>query len=355
MRPSIAIPAAAALALAACSPEFDPASRIENLRVVAIRAEPPEIDPTGTSTLTSLALRADDARGSPRTTTVVHLACVPDPRVPAQASPCTAFATLADPAAAIADLARRTCDPGALPGGLRWAPVVLAGIEQCGSGSCGPAASGGAALHPPRLEVPPAFDFPDATAGAPIPPERILGVQAAVLAFAVDATPDELVAGVGTACPSGGVASNLEVLWRTREHVLATKRIVIRGPDSPDAPNQNPVVEGILAGATLLDPAAATPLATGELQLAPVLPEGPAGQPEVYTPRDAAGAAIETVPEEWVYSWFSTAGELEDLHTRGGDTDRWTIGTPGPAKVVVVVRDLRGGTAWAVRDVVAGP
>src|SRR5512133_2336569 len=238
MRHSIAIPAAAVLALAACSPEFDPASRIEKLRVLAIRAEPPEIDPAGASALTSLVLRADeDGQAPAQTTTVVHLACVPDPREPARPSPCTAFAILQDPAAAVADLARRSCDPGALPDGFRWAPVALAGIEQCVSASCGPVAAGGAALYPPRLAVPPAFDFPEAVAGAPVPPERLLGVQAVVLAFAFDATPDELFAGVGTACPSGDVATNLASLWRTREHVLSTKRVAIRGPDSADAPN----------------------------------------------------------------------------------------------------------------------
>ncbi len=352
MRRSILV--LAALAIAACSPEFDPASRIEKLRVLAIRAEPPEIDPTESSALTSLVLRADGAEAE-RTTTVVHLACIPDPREPARASPCTAFALLRDPAAAVADLARRSCDAGGVPEGFRWAPVVLVGIEQCAAASCGPVASGDAAAYPPRLGVPPAFDFPEAVAGAPPPPERILGVQAVVLAFALDATPDELVAGAGTACPAGDVASNLAALWAAREHVLSTKRVAIRGPDSPDAPNRNPAVDGILAGATSLDPAAPTPLAAGELELAPILPAGPAGEPELYTTRDASGAAIETGPEEWVYSWFSTAGELDDLHSRGAATDRWTVTSAGPAKVVVVVRDLRGGTAWAVRDVVVGP
>ncbi len=348
MHRSIAV--AAALALAGCSPEFDPPSRIEKLRVLAMRAEPPEIDPTAASTLTSLVLRADGTQPA-RTTTVVHLACIPDPREPARPSPCTAFAILADPAAAVADLARRSCDPGALPEGFRWPPIALAGIEECVSARCGPVASGGAAAYPPRLVVPPAFEFPEPTAGAPAPPERILGVQAVVLAFAVDAAPDELVAGLGTACPSGDVASNLEALWRTREHVLSTKRVVIRGPDSPDAPNRNPAVEGIVAGTTILDPAAPTQVPLGELQLAPILPAGPAGEPEIYTSRDAAGSAIETAPEEWVYSWFATSGELEDLHTRGSETERWTLGGAGAAQVVVVVRDLRGGTAWAVRDV----
>jgi hypothetical protein len=193
------------------------------------------------------------------------------------------------------------------------------------------------------------------TSLAPGAPERILGVQGVVLAFAVDATPDELAAPAG-GCADADLLTNLAALWGQREHVLSIKRVPIHGPDSLDAPNRNPAVAGILAGATsLLDPAAATTLAPGVLELAPVLPAGPEGRPETYTKRDSVGAAIETVPEEWVYSWFSNAGELKDLNTRGSETDRWTLAGPGLAKVVVVVRDLRGGTAWAVRDVVAAP
>ena len=42
------------------------------------------------------------------------------------------------------------------------------------------------------------------------------------------------------------------------------------------------------------------------------------------------------------------------MRTRGSETERWTLTGAGVAQVVVVVRDLRGGTAWAVRDVVVG-
>jgi len=129
---------------------------------------------------------------------------------------------------------------------------------------------------------------------------------------------------------------------------------VIRGPDAlAGERNHNPAVTGILAGGVALDPDAATTFAPGETQLAPELPAGPGGQPEIYTRLDAAGAPVETVAEEWVFSWFATAGDLEDLHTRGADTERWTFdGARGPVRVVVVVRDLRGGVGWAVRDVV---
>lgn len=342
-----AIPLAAAVALFACSPEFAPASRIEKLRVVAIQAEPPEIDPAAAATLRSLVLRADFAAAPWRTTTVVHFACVPVPGDPSP-TPCVRFATLRDPAAAIAEEARQGCrSPG--DGGNAWPAVELAGIEACVETECGPASAGQAALFPPRLAVPAGFAFPASG------PERILGVQAVDLAFALDATPEELVAGVGTSCPAGDVAANLDRLWAEREHVLSTKRVAIGGPDAPAGErNQNPAVKGILADGVALDPEAVTTLVAGAADLAPEAPAGPEGEPEVYTKLDAAGAPIETAAEEWVYSWFATAGDLDELHTRGTETDRWTFdGVRGPVKVVVVVRDLRGGVGWAVRDLAA--
>jgi hypothetical protein len=336
---------AAALAAAACSPEFEAASRIEKLRVLAVQAEPPELDPAGAATLTTLVLRADFATAPARTTTVVHLACVPVPGDP-RPTPCVELANLLDPAAAIGDGARAAC-AGTGVGSTPWPAVTLAGIEACVGTRCGPASSGEAALLPPRLTVPAGFTFP------PTGPERILGVQTVDLAFALDATPDELVAGVGTACPAADVAANLARLWAGREHVLATKRVVIGGPDAPAGErNHNPAVDGILAGGSPLDPAAATTITGGVADLSPELPAGPAGEPEVYTKRDAAGAPLETVPEDWVSSWFATAGDLDELHTHGVDPDRWTFeSVHGPVRLVVVVRDLRGGTAWAVRDV----
>jgi hypothetical protein len=338
---------ALSVALAACTPEFDPASRVAGLRVLAIRAEPPEIDPAGAATLASLVVRGDFASDRTRQTTIVHLACVPVPGATAP-TPCVMLANLQDPAASIAAGVRQACaGEGA---DAPWPPIALVGLESCADGACGPAEAGGAPLPSARLTVPAAFAFPASG------PERILGVQAVVLAFALDATPDELVAGVGTTCPAGDLAANLARLWPAREHVLSTKRVAIRGPEAPDAPNRNPGVDGILAGGVPLDPAGPTTLAPGVRPLSPVSPPGIDGEPEVYTELDAAGAPIQVKTEEWVYSWFSTAGELKDLHTHGTETDEWTASVaPGTrAKVAVVVRDLRGGTGWALREVAFG-
>lgn len=347
--------AAAALALAACSPDFDPASRVEKLRVLAVRAEPPEIAPPpasgtpaapGRAALTALVLRADDAAGPARKTTVLYVACVPAPGDPTT-SPCVALASLRDPTAVLADAAQAGCAGG---GGGAPPPIAFAGVEVCAGRSCGPATAGGVALPAPELAVPAGYGFDALPAGAP---GRILGVQAVVLAFALDAEPDELAPAQWGACPAGDVTARLAALWPAREHVLAAKRVWIRGPEAPDAPNQNPAIDDIAAGGAALP----STVAQGTAHLAPLLPAGAADLHQPYTKLDAVGLPLEATREEWVYSWFSTAGELDELHTRDGEEASWTVSAPAgsPATIVAVVRDLRGGVAWTVRDVTIAP
>lgn len=350
MTTRIPLAAAAALALAACSPDFDPASKVDKLRVLAIQAEPPEIEPTSDSTvapdratLRSLVLDAEPAG----TTTVVHLACVPTPGEPTP-SPCVVFAALRDPTVMLAQAAQASCDPGHATSA---AGVAFAGVEVCAAGVCGPALAAGLPLPTPQVAIPDGFAFP------PAGPERILGVQAIDLAFALDATPDELVAGAGTTtCWIGEMAARFAELWSSREHVLSTKRIQIRGPAAPDPPNVNPAIAGIKARGAELDAEAATTLAGGTIALTPI--PDPLVLPQPYTKLDAAGAVIESTTEEWVYSWFSTAGDLDELHTHGTDPDEWTVSASAggtPAIVAAVVRDLRGGEAWTVCRVVVAP
>jgi hypothetical protein len=345
--------AAAALALAACAPDFDPASQVDGLRVLAVRAEPPEIAPAPAgggepvapdrAALTALVVRPDFAAAPARRTTILYLACTPAPGDPTP-SPCVLLASLRDPTAALAEAAAASC--AAPPPGDAPPPAVFAGAEVCdGSGApCGPAVlPGDVALPSPEVALPSGYAFPPGAA------ERILGVEAAVLAFAVDATPAELGAGLDPACPAASVAQNLASLWAEREHVLSVKRLQIRGPEAPDAPNRNPVLAGILAGGAPLPEGAA--VAPGALALAPLLPDDVASHVQVYTELDTTGAPLEARAEEWVTSWFSTAGELEELHTRGAEVEEWRVGPAGAALVAAVVRDLRGGVAWQVRRV----
>jgi hypothetical protein len=93
---------------AACGPDFDPASEVQGLRVLAVRAEPPEIAPVSDGAaparaeLATLvvhpALVADPARRA----VVLHVACTPVPGDPS-ASACTRLSELADPTALLAD------------------------------------------------------------------------------------------------------------------------------------------------------------------------------------------------------------------------------------------------------------
>lgn len=359
MSPKNVALAAAALALAAaCTPEFDPASQVDGLRVLALRAEPPEIAPAPApgdgpaaapdrAALSALVLRGDAAREPARKTAVVYLACLPAPGDPTP-TPCVALAALRDPTAVLAEAARAACGAG----GEAEPSIAFAGAEVCDAASCGPVRAGEVTLPSPELSVPAGYAFDALPPGAPA---RILGVQAVVLAFAIDATAEELAAGAGGACPLGAVASRLSELWAAREHVLATKRVLVRGPEATDPPNRNPAIEGIAADGAALAGGTATALAPGRIGLAPVLPEGVEALHEDYTKLDAAGAPIERAREEWVYSWFGTAGELEEVHTRGAEAQAWTVGAAGPAAVAVVARDLRGGVAWAVREVALGP
>jgi hypothetical protein len=340
--------AAAALALAACTPDFDPASKVEKLRVLAVQAEPPEIEPAGPTAvapdraaLTSLVVRADEAADPTRKTTVLYLACIPVPGDP-EPNPCVALAELRDPTVVVADAARASCAGG----GGEEPPIAFAGVEVCESRRPCTAATSGATTFPlPEVVVPVGYGFPPDT------PEEIIGVQVVVLAFALDATPDELAAGAGATCPLGDVAARLAELWAAREHVLATKRVWIRGLLAPDLPNVNPAIEDIAEGAGAL-PATVAP---GTHLLAPILPAG--ADHQLYTELDANGAPIERDKrEEWVYSWFSTVGELDVLHTRDGETEEWVVPAgAGPAFIVTVVRDLRGGVAWTTRDVTIAP
>lgn len=347
--------AATATLAAACGPDFDPASQVDKLRVLAVRAEPPEIAPPPASgapvapdraALGALVVRGDVASDPARQTTVVYVACVPVPGDPSP-SPCVALASLRDPTAALAGAAGASC---AAPD--EAAPVVFAGAEVCDAAGCGPAQVGGVTLPSPEVRLPAGYGFDALPASAP---ERVLGVEAAVLAFALDATPDELSGGSGP-CPAAAVAERLSALWQAREHVLAVKRVQIRGPAAVDPPNRNPGIEGIAAGGAALASGAPATLAPGTAWLTPVLPAGEAGTPEAYTKLDATGTPITTAVEEWVFSWFGTAGELDDLRTRGAEAEEWILPAAGTrARVAAVVRDVRGGVAWAVRDVVVGP
>ncbi len=352
----------AAALLAACSPTFDPASKVEKLRVLAVRAEPPEIAPASygvapaAASLGALVAHPGFVSDPSGRAVVLHLACTPTPGDP-RPTPCTLTETLADPTAllAAADLAAACAAPGVgAPG-----QVTFAGIESCGLLGCEPVSvlldpsdpASAVAFHAPAYELPNGFDLALLPPGMP---ERALGAEVVDLALALDVAPAALAPElpVADACAALGAAlARFQAEWPAREHVAAIKRIRVRGPEARSPPNQNPAISGIaLGGATLPAPGAAPAAvaSSSEADLAPVFPGDPASLHESYVECDAEGRPIRTSTEEWVYSWFATAGEIEDLHTRdGGDAERFTAPAAGRAVLYAIARDLRGGVAWA--------
>jgi hypothetical protein len=88
------------------------------------------------------------------------------------------------------------------------------------------------------------------------------------------------------------------------------------------------------------------------------LPAGADLVHQAYTELDASGVAVSSRTEEWVYSWFASAGDLKHLNTHDGAVEEpWdlTAAPAGRAIVAAVARDLRGGVAWAWRETEIAP
>lgn len=399
------------LALTACGPDFKPASYVDKLRVLAVQADPPEIEPlpldgsaprmADRARLSSLV--ADPAGlGDPtRVITVVYLACTPDPLDPFGSS-CTQVAALRDPSQLGSLFGSGAGGPpggaGGAGGGAGGAggagaptaipPISLAGVEVCTQeAGCGPATiqldpndpASTIPLPPPTYTLPPQLRLDVLPDGVP---SRITGLNVTLITIAIAASPAELLGGVDlTGDPSALQAelpARLFGLLETRENVLAIKRIKVRGPDDDDAPNVNPVLPGLTAGGAPLPAVLTEPLPEQASwvpgQVADLLPRLPApaldeaGAPlpqesifQSFTRRDVAGDALGVEQEEWLYSWFTTGGTLDKLRTRGaGELQAWLaprdledepIPEGGRVFLYAVVRDLRGGVAWAKHEV----
>jgi len=382
------------LLLAACTEQFEPGWKVDDLHLLALQAEPPEIAPAALpgepdapvpdrARLTSLVAHPDHVAGAERRSTVLYFACTPIPGDPS-ASACSSFDALADPSG-FGGEATPDCGAGG-PGGAATelgtgvpGGISFSGIEECDHTGCRAARlrldpSNPSVVIPlpaPEYVLPSALRFDHLQAGAP---ERATGVQVTVLALVLDAAPEELFAGATDLCTAmAGFGERLKTLMAERKNVTATKRITVRGPECADEPNRNPELPGVAWKDAELSAAGAegpTEVKAGEaLDLLPALPRDSTGQAlaqeaflQPYTERDSAGVVLGEAREQWVYSWYVTGGELERDRTKKLDkVQLWTApggegGDPVPAngrvRLYVVVRDLRGGIAWTAREVI---
>jgi len=369
LRASLAI--AAAVVAAGCGMNFKPASYVDSLRILAVRADAPEVQEPGhlgPSSTRLTALVADPAAldDPSREVTVFYLSCTPDPLDP-NGSGCSALANLKVDGSIARMAAASLCGAPSGDGGMS-SPMRFAGIEACAHGrECQPITvdAGGTPMElpAPTYEIPEETDLDVLPAGHPA---RTRGIQAMIVAVAVSASPSELVAGVDATDPcafAAAVGERLGTMLDTRENVTAVKRVQIRGPDAPDAPNVNPAIEGVSSdGAPIPEeigdpvPTSARIVAGAVADLRPVATE----VHQRYTRLDASGAKVEEVEELWTYSWFTSAGTLKHLRTRGTEeaaeftapTDKKDDPIPVSKRIFVwaVVRDGRGGVDWVTRE-----
>jgi hypothetical protein len=340
----------ALLLLCACGSDFQPRSSVQKLRLLAVQAEPPEIGDPALGVPAASVLRSLVADAKPRRSLVIHFACTPDP-APSPSEPppadCTTYESLAS-AAAFLDAQQgegRDCSGGIAPGCIN-----LLGAEACAPEGCAP------------LGPAPTYTLPAQPLAFPDLYGEVVIVSLAVATEATD--PQAALADIRRA-----VESDPE----QNDHMLAVKRISIRTARSPDAPNVNPQIAGILADGAPMD-TVITFRNRGQVTLLPRLPPDCSADAcplrQRYTRVSNEGKPLESLTEAWLYSWYATAGKLERPRTLGEArtqtwfgpaSDRGRENPPAPgaggdaARMYLVVRDRRGGVAFTQAPFDIGP
>lgn len=289
---------------AGCANDFDPPSLVDHLRVLAVKADPPYIDPAPAARTTLSTLTVGVASDTPLchawslcaavTTSKGHLHCV-DPALEVSLG---TQATATVDAAALATLAQGAAKLGG--SGLGGGP---------------PGASGDNTLSKVRLTV-------------------MFGVAER--------------AALGGTCPNAPVDFQGANCQDPERCLIGTKSLVLAV--SPDDRHNNPKLEPTEVGGTALANGEKTAVKPGAIALLPTWTE------DSREPISAAG----TDRESLLMSWFSTAGEFDQQRSYDdvpGNSLTLSAGALAGegARVWVVVRDGRGGTDWWQGGLVAAP
>jgi hypothetical protein len=290
--------------LAACSEEeepFAPASYIDKLRILAIKATPPDAIPGEQVRLESLVV---DPLSGARPLSFVWLICDPDPT------------GLGSNLCAAQDTSRGldgiVGEDGSLPDGVTLRPF------------------GDAAWYQTPRNV-----FDDVPPESPL---RQYGTQATVLFVAYN----------------GRFPQELQSADTNKELALKRLRVVAKGAKR----NRNPVIVSATVNGEAVTENDAPVLEPGSVvKLAAKAKDGSAEDYE----RPLPDGTTLTVTEKLVFSWFTNAGSLDGLTRQaartpdGGEID-FTVPTydqsvGGYADLYVVLRDPRGGIDWARRRI----
>lgn len=294
--------------LAACDQGWKPASVIDSLRVIGVRAEPPEVRPGEPARLEALLLDPTRAGKS----TILWLGCEPDPYGLGRGA-CGDLDALQDPTSLI--------DSMKLPAGIR-----LIGIDDQAAYASSPSL----------------FDAIDAGTAA-----REDGTAGVVISLAIAAD-----------VPFTASREELEPIFQkvqSKEIASQLTLFRVRVSEAPESNrNHNPAIDDLLLAGEIV-PRGAT------LQLLPSVPyplDLTAHDYEEYDQLDAL-MMLEHKTERLIVSWYTSAGRF--------DRDRIALGSEVKAELTAagserdgndpipenrrgslwgVLRDSRGGQAW---------
>jgi hypothetical protein len=275
---------------------------VDSLRVIGVRAEPPEIRPGQAAVLQELIINPIPPGG----TTTLWLGCDPDPFGEGRGA-CTDVGALSDTSSLV--------DTTSLPPGVK-----LIGFNQAAA----------YAAAPTLFDVLPPDD-----------PRRVSGTVGLVISIAVGevvsptATKAELAA-VGDRVRNGTTPSQLTLF-----------RVAVSESTNP---NHNPVADTLTVNGPWQNGA------TVQLQIGDNLMDLTAHDFEKYDEMTPSGVEHQT--EQISVAWYATAGRFsEDRVTLGSDVkSKLTISQTDPdnpfpsdrhGTLWAVLRDSRGGQSWA--------
>lgn len=287
----------ALFAVAACKPDFGtPASLVNDRRILAVRAEPPEARPSGSATFTALVVGPDGTELSPSLSWSLCLAPKPLDENNVVASACTGNGDVMD----VGD-----------------GPSVSAPIPSNACALFGPDPP------PQMMGLPPLRPRdPDITGGY-YQPLRL--TEGDVTGFALERI----------TCDLARAGADLAVQYGMTYHANQN-------------PTLTPVVASIDGKLVALDSLPAGQTIEFSVGWLP-------SSVESFPVFDVAAAALVTQKETMRVSWFSASGAFTHEVTGTSDGDNATVtgnswiapATPGPAQLWVVLRDSRGGVDFA--------
>jgi hypothetical protein len=302
------------LAGTGCDTGFRPESLVENLRLLGVRSDPPDLAPGETASLDALVL--DPARPG-QNSAVLWLGCAPDP-YNLNRSACSDFEVLSN----VADLF--ASDGGSPDGGMLPPGVSVIGFNGNASYAADP--------H--------VFDALDAG-----DTRRISGTVGQALVFAI-----------AEDVPPTATSEELEAVFRrvqSGETRAVTALFRVRVSENPER-NTNPSLSAFFVAKERWPRGAHLTVLPGEPVELDV--DAPDAAFEAFTNQTPSG--LEQKTERILVAWYSTAGRFTEQRTAireqvktvftapGGEDETDPVPESREGTVYLVLRDTRGGQAW---------